>query len=178
MIKPIITHGLGALTPEAWSRIVNAVSFVENNKQRIASKIAEPLRSELDIDQKFILAKITAATELNGTGTACFQWKYSFVKVGLSGGASACTSTTTNVTPIASDAATWAINLCELGNTATSRSGYEHTSNHITNGDGFRIAKIPDNTIVQMFSTRHSVTSNRLQWFFNYQNPVVGSCPA
>lgn len=177
MIKPIITHGLGALTPEAWSRIVNAVSFVEFNKQRISSKIAEPLRGVSDIEQNYILAKITTATELNGAGSACFQWKYGFVKVGLSGGANAAQSTVTNVTAVTSDADTWAINLCELGNTAALRSGFEHTSNHIVNSDGFLIGKIPLGTIVQMFSTRHSVTSNRLQWFFNYQNPVVGACP-
>lgn len=179
-IKPTITKGLGALTPEVWSRLVETIAWVEANKGAVMNTLAATARIKPNIstpDQGYILAKITSAEDLNGAGDACFQWKYGFEKVGFVGGASACTTSTANVTATVSDELTWAVNLCEAGNTATSRSGYPHTSDEITGSSGYRIGKVPEDSIVQLFSSRHTTTSTRLQWFFYYQNPVVGGCP-
>ena len=179
-IKPTISKGIGALTPEVWSRMVDTIAWVEANKGAVMNTLGASARIKQMVttpDQGYILAKITTADDLNGAGNACFQWKYGFIKVGFAGGASACTVSTANITQTESDAATWAINLCESGNTATSRGGYPHTSNDITGSTGYRIGKIPVDTIVQLFSSRHATTSSRLQWFFYYQNPVVGNCP-
>ena len=180
-IKPTISKGLGAFTPEVWSRMVDTIAWVEANKGAVMNTLAATSRITKHIatpDQGYILAKITSAVDLNGAGNACFQWKYGWVKQGVSGGAGAAAATATGVTADASDADTWAINVCELGNTALLRGGYPHTSNDITGSTGYRISKIPVNTIVQLFSTRHTSGSNRLQWFFYYQNTVMGECPA
>ena len=179
-IKPTISKGIGALTPEVWSRMVDTIAWVEANKGTINNTLAATSRIKQVVDspiQNYILAKITSAADLNGAGNACFQWKYGWVKQGVSGGGSAAAATSSGITADASDADTWAINLCELGNTATMRGGYPHTSDHITGSDGYRIGKIPVDTIVQLFSTRHTSGSTRLQWFFYYQNPVLGACP-
>lgn len=179
-IKPTITKGLGALTPEVWSRMVDTIAWVEANKGAVMNTLAATARIKTNIttpDQGYILAKITSAEDLNGAGNACFQWKYGWLKQGVGGGASAVAATDSGVTEDASTETTWAMNLCELGNTAVLRNGYPHVSDHITNSDGFRIAKVPVGTIVQMFSTRHTATSTRLQWFFNYPNPTIGECP-
>ena len=179
-IKPTISKGIGALTPEVWGRLVDTIAWVEANKGVVNNMVAATSRVKTNItttDQGFILAKIGTVTELNGAGAACFQWKYGFTKVGFVGGANACSTSTANVTATADTETTWAINLCEAGNTATLRSGYAHASNVIVGSDGFSIGQVPTNTIVQLFSSRHTTTTSRLQWFFYYQNPVVGGCP-
>lgn len=179
-IKPTISKGFGALTPEVWSRMVETIAWVEANKGACENTNAASARIKQIVQtpsQNYILAKITSAVDLNGAGNACFQWKYGWEKQGVSGGAGAAAATSSGVTADVSDANTWAINLCELGNTSALRGGYPHTSDHITGSEGYRIGKIPVDTIVQLFSTRHTSGSTRLQWFFYYQNPVLGACP-
>ena len=180
-IKPTISKGIGALTPEVWGRMVDTIAWVEANKGLINNSLAATARIKpltKTPDQGFILARITTVATLLGSGQGAFQWKYGFETIGVTGGASGATATTTNVTPYSSDADTWAINITELGNTSILRGGYAHVDDHIESAEGYRITQVLVGTVVQMFSTRHSVTTTRLQWFFNAQNPVTGVCPA
>ena len=180
-IKPTITKGIGALTPEVWNRLVDTIQWVEANKGLINNSLAATARIKTNTktpDQGYILARITSVVILQGTGLGAYQWKYGFETIGVAGGAGGATPTTSNVSPYTSDADTWAINISELGNTSILRGGYAHVDDHISGSDGYRITQVLVGTVVQMFSTRHSVTSTRLQWFFNAQNPVTGVCPA
>lgn len=179
-IKPIISKGLGALTPEVWAEIVKAVSFAKSN--------ATLAISDQTGDSSFpslTLAQITGSSVLEGSGLASRRWKYSWKRVVVLGTQSTCTAeepangrVVGSITDGTTDAAPskWAINLFELGNTATLRGGYTHSSdtNYIVGSNGFQTAKVPDDTIVPMIPMR--LVQGRLQWCFWYPNPVDGAC--
>ena len=187
MYRPTITRGFGALTPEVWARIAKAVLWVERNGGDVSSAVErttkQPSQTPIGRVQEFILARITEVTALSGSGDGAYQWKYAWEKVGVVGGSGGAAATGEGSADVGSVASTdagndWAINLCELGNSSGERSGYAFTGDSITDSDGYRIQKVRVGTIVQLFSTRHSTGTNRLQWFFYYQNVVDGECPA
>ena len=184
MIKPVITRGVGALTPEAWQRIVAAVTDYEKNKNA-------PVTKDRSINEggSYILARITGNAVMT-TG----RWRYAWERVSLTGGFVNIVTVTTSAqyqstmtaassTPdTQTKAVGCAININETGNTTTLQGGYviNAATNTIQNTDGtsttFSIGAVPAGTVVRIDFIRHVGGSGRLQPCFSFCNPVVGAC--
>jgi hypothetical protein len=201
-IKPTITKGLGALDPFAWKEMVAATEFIRQNRQRLTNLLAgEPGEGE-QVGLSF-LAKITDSSPMHGTGTApnVYRWRYAWEKVKLTqsessgntitsvstyagGEAGALAGTIANANPSANPPvlATWALNLAEVGNTATLRMGYatDSATGSILDADAapvvdWLVREVPDNTVVLMSAIR--CVNGRLQYVFTHPNPINGVCP-
>ena len=196
-MNPIITKGIGALTPDTWRRIIAAVNFVEQHKGNLnlvppASAGSSKTDRQVD-DSPFFYAKILGHGTLVASGGFTNRWKYSWQRVVLSddGSYGQCTVWTTGdfdkLTGDLTDQeqATWAVNENELGNTAALQNGYaiNTTTNCIQNANGLSNAPIPNGTVVRMISYRAgsgsgSYTSGRRFYLFSMTNPIIGTCTA
>ena len=179
--KRTITKGLGALTPEAWTDIVDAATFVRQFGEGLRTTSGQGGNNGVPL---IMLARITGAADLKGSGNGAYVWKYAWTRVVLTGSQSdvsaavptegqlaGTTSNGNDTTP-----SSWAINLHEIDNTANLRNGYTHASDSITGSEGYRIVRVPNNTVVPMIAMR--LDTGRLQWSFWYPNPVGGTCAA
>lgn len=201
-IKPTITRGLGALDPFAWKEITAAVEFIRQNRKRITDLLGGEAAEGEQVGLSF-LAKITDSSPMSGTGTApnVYRWRYAWEKVKLTqsessgntitsisayagGEAGALAGTIGNANPGASPPvfATWALNLCEVGNTASLRMGYatDPADGSILDADAapvvdWLVREVPDNTVVLMSAIR--AVNGRLQYVFSHPNPINGVCP-
>jgi len=201
-MKPSISRGLGALTPEVWSRLTSAIAFVEEYRESIAEMAAQQ-GTAFAPSARVFWAKITGSKEMSGCGTNpnCYRWRYGWKKVKISvqesSGATVVVPTdyavggegslvgskddeanygTSNPT-----LSTFALNLCEIGNTTTLRSGYatDGTSGYLKDGsaqqvNGWYVQQVPTDTIVLMSAVR--TFNGRAQYVFSMQNPVNGVC--
>jgi hypothetical protein len=178
-IKPEISKGIGALTPDAWRQIVSAAKFVSDFGQQLKVIVANGASSGAG---GIFLAKIDSASALQGSGNGEYLWKYSWTKVVLQGSQSTVTTDTPAQGTLSgsltngstSSPSTWAINMHELGNTSVLRNGYTHASNSIVGSEGYRIVRVPNTTVVPMTTLR--LDTGRMQYAFWYPNPVGGSC--
>lgn len=184
-LKPTISKGLGALTPEAWAKIVAATEWVLQNKESVAREAAE--RASANVPDVFV-AKITGSAALATAGTPYF-WKYSWSRQVLSGSQSSLTTAAptglalagTNVNGQSNAApSTWAVNLFEVGNTATARNGYTHdgSTGLITDAPNYKVDAVPTDAIVLMHAIRldAGTAAGRIQYVFEYPNPITGGC--
>ncbi len=162
-MKPTISKGLGALTPETWGEIYGAVQ----NSRRVDRTGEDYAQRE-----KRFPARITGNT-IAVAGRA--RWKYSWEEVRRD-------ASNSLVVSIVADGRTgttstdFAVNLFELSNTATNAFGYAVTSLELDTADGFSIAPIPTNVIVEMVMRR--AADGSLAYEFIAPNPITGTCPA
>lgn len=191
-MKPIITKGFGALTPDTWRRIIEAVNFVEQRRGTLNS--AAPLASQTSTrdnkqdDGAFFYAKIAGNAELVGGGGFTERWKYSWTRVVLGGSTNECTVLTSGdfdelTGSVANvEQPTWAVNENELGNTAALKNCYaiNTNTNSIVNANGLSVAPIPTGTIVRMSTYRSAGGgggfSGRKFFVFSMTNPIIGTC--
>jgi hypothetical protein len=179
--KRTISKGLGALTPEAWTDIVDASTFVQQFGESLRTSTGE--RGDYGVPL-ITLARITGAADLKGTGNGAYVWKYAWTRVVLTGSQSDVSAQVptqgqlTGTTSNGNDAtpSSWAINLHEINNTTSLRNGYTHTSDSISGSEGYRIVRVPNDTVVPMVALR--LDTGRLQWSFWFPNPVGGTCAA
>lgn len=200
-IQRNISRGLGALTPEAWTAIVDTVEFVTARRQALEQLLAMRLGAGNDGPLTF-LAKITgnaAIENAKSSSTNIWRWKYQWERVKIEQ-VEETAKTVLNVTTVAagdpysltgtlSEAnwsatppvpATWAMNMIEAGNTSTLRSGYNTDANGIvkdssgTTMTGWSVLPVPTGTHVWMQTAR--LTNGRMQHWFMWQNPVNGTC--
>ena len=191
-MKPIISKGFGALTPDTWRRIIAAVTFVEQRRGNLNS--AAPLsanstaRDNKQDDGAFFYAMIAGNAALVASGGFTQRWKYGWTRVALGGGNSECTILTSgefdqiigNLSNTAQP--TWAINENEIGNTAALQNCYavNTNTNSIVNASGLSVAPIPSGTIVRMSTYRSAGggggNSGRRFFVFSMTNPIIGTC--
>lgn len=185
-MQPIISKGFGALTPETWRRIIAAVTVVENSRgaldnKKSASSSVQPLLPE------FFLAKITGNAVLLTESGYPIRYKYSwariqiegaFASLSLSGDFNQLIGSTTNSTT-----STWAINVNEIGNTATFQNGYaiDAGTNELAIAAGFSVAPITTGQCVEMRTIRLQTSTGgadggRAQFIFSCVNPIIGDC--
>jgi hypothetical protein len=202
-MKPTIQRGLGALTPEVWSRLNSVIGFVETYRDAIAAMAAER-SGGFDENARLFFAKITGHKEMDACGTDpnCFRWRYGWKKVkisvtevsaktvvvandyavGADGSLEGSKDNEANYSTSSPTLSTFAVNLCEIGNTTTIRSGYrtDGASGYILDGSdqalvGWYVQPIPVNTIVMMSAIR--TFNGRAQYAFSMQNSIDGACP-
>jgi hypothetical protein len=167
-VKPTITKGLGALTPEVWSQIYALVQGQGADGGTPPSVRSQQSRGG---DRERFLAKITAGAQV--AGFAIWQYSWEQVRVQTSGAAPVITTVTNGHTNAAQGAA-W--NILEMANTATKAFGFDVTNGvELNDFEGFSISRVPDATIVQMWFTR--ATNGSLRAEFAAPNPITGTCP-
>jgi len=166
-MKPTITHGLGALTPQTWREISTVVN------QGLAQVRSVPAAGG---DRSYFTAKITGATQISGIA----RWKYDFEQVQFDLSASPPTAYTvpnglTSATVNAEERKAW--NTLETANTSTSAYGIAVTSGiNIASTQGFTIRAIPMGALVEMAIVR--AKDGKLVYQFSAPNPIDGTCQA
>jgi hypothetical protein len=162
-MKPTISKGLGALTPETWGEIYGAVQ----NSRRV-DRTGENYAQR----EKRFPARITGNT-IAVAGRA--RWKYSWEEVRRD-------ASNSLVVSIVADGRTgttstdFAVNLFELSNTTTSAFGYAVTSLELDDADGYSFAPVPNGAIVEIIMRR--AADGSLAYEFIAPNPITGACPA
>jgi hypothetical protein len=168
-MKPTITRGLGALTPQVWSQLYE---LVQGQGADGGEQLSSRGQRTAGGDRQRFLAKITASTQI----AARAIWRYEWIQVRVQT-AEAAAPTITEVASGHSDSTQGeAWNILEMGNTANIAFGYGVTNGVVLTGfEGFAFEPVPDNTIVQMWFTR--ATNGALRAEFIYMNPIDGQCP-
>jgi hypothetical protein len=160
-MKPTISKGLGALTPETWSEIY---ASVQANKQ-------QDFTGDHERGKRFIA--VIDSSSIVTAGTAI--WKYAWTEKRR---ASNTTNSVTTVDSARSGTTStgYAVNLLELANTAGTAYGFAVSSLTLTNADGYQIKPIPNGTPVEMIMRR--ANDGSLSYEFIAPNPIDGICPA
>lgn len=168
-MKPTITKGLGALTPEVWSQIYALVQGQGADGGTPPSVRSQQSRGG---DRERFLARITGAEQVSAR--AIWQYEWEQVRVQTAGGAAPTITTVLNGHTDGAQGVAW--NILEMGNTATVAFGFDVTNGVQLNAfEGFSIDRVPNNTIVQMWFTR--ATNGALRAEFVAPNPITGACP-
>jgi hypothetical protein len=162
-MKPTISKGLGALTPETWGQIYAAVQATGN---------ADRTGSDYSKREKRFPARITGNAIISA-GRA--RWKYAWEETRRTTATGVALASPSNARSgtVSVDVA---INLLEIGNTTGTAYGYLVTNLELTNAPGYEIKPIPDGTIVEMIMRRAS--NGALAYEFLAPNPIDGECPA
>lgn len=168
-MKPTITKGLGALTPQVWAQLYEVVEGQgADGGERLSSRGQRTPGG----DRQRFLAKITAANQI--TSRAIWRYEWTQVRVQTSEGAAPTITTVTNGHSDSSQGEAW--NILEMGNTANLAFGYGVTNGVVlADYEGFSFGPVPENTIVQMWFSR--ATDGSLRPEFIYMNPISGQCP-
>ena len=162
-MKPTISKGLGALTPETWGEIYGAVQ----NSRRV-DRTGEDYANR----EKKFTARITGNT-IATAGRA--RWKYSWEEVRRSSNSGFVVVVPDNA-KTGTTSTDFAINILEIGNTSSSAFGYAVTSLELDDADGYSFAPVPNGAIVEIIMRRASDGS--LAYEFIAPNPITGVCPA
>jgi hypothetical protein len=168
-VKPTITKGLGALTPEVWSQLYALVQG-----QGADGGVPPSVRNERARggDRERFLAKITAANQVSSR--AIWQYEWVQVRVLTAENASPTITTVTNGHSDTAQGAAW--NILEMANTESKAFGFDVTNGvDLNDFDGFAIEPVPTDTVVQMWFTR--ATDGSLRAEFAAPNPINGTCP-
>lgn len=161
-MKPSITRGLGALTPETWRELYETVEAAKTGDAR--GEEPRTYRFWAVIDGSTI---ITA-------GTA--RWKYSWTEKRRTDNTGTGVSSVTNGRSGSAAGTAWAVNILELANTSTTAYGFAVTSLELDDADGFYIGPVPTGTYVEMIMRR--ANDGTLSYEFVAPNRIFGSCPA
>jgi hypothetical protein len=162
-MKPTISKGLGALTPETWGEIYGAVQ----NSRRVDRTGEDYAQRE-----KRFPARITGNT-IATAGRA--RWKYSWEEVRRSTNTSYVVGLPDNYKS-GTTSTDFAVNLLEIGNTTTNAYGYTVTSLELDDADGYSFAPVPNGAIVEIIMRR--AADGSLAYEFIAPNPITGACPA
>lgn len=169
MIRREITRGLGAITPEAWSRIVRATEWSEWTRYSAAGAGAEPVADGPERHAYAVDGRIDSATKLAGVA----RWRYAWTEVRLEEG----TDTWAEVDGGQSGdgTAAWALNMLEAGNTSALAYGEAVSDTTVTAHPTYFVGPVPAGAVVRMVARRDD--GGVLRWQFAAPNPVTGSCP-
>ena len=160
-IKRDISVGLGAITPQAWAQIVDKVN--ENASQRRFA--------QRDGQNKTFIAKITGATKVSGLA----KWEYAFEQVRRVTATVTVAAVTDGITSVAYPTKK-AINLLEVGNTATLAYGFIVTSGTvIASSPDYELKPVPINEVVEI--TARYDDAGVMSFEFCAPNPIDGACP-
>jgi hypothetical protein len=162
-MKPTISKGLGALTPETWGEIYGAVQ----NSRRV-DRTGEDYANR----EKRFLAQITGNAIISA-GRA--RWKYSWQEIRRSTATGVAIASPANAKS-GSTSTDAAINLLEIGNTTSNAYGYTVASLELDTAQGFFFGPIPNNVIVEMIMRR--AANGALAYEFIAPNPITGTCPS
>jgi hypothetical protein len=162
-MKPTISKGLGALTPETWGEIYGAVQ----NSRRVDRTGEDYAQRE-----KRFPARITG-NAIIGAGRA--RWKYSWEEIRRTTATGVAVAIPSNAKSgtTSTDAA---INLLEIGNTNDNAYGYAVTSRELNDAEGYFFEPVPTGAIVEMIMRR--AENGALAYEFIAPNPITGTCPA
>jgi len=184
-MNPVISKGIGALTPAVWKRIIEAVQYIETTQGKNTSNDARV--TNRDIEPNFFIAIISESAALQTSGGFITRYKYGWARRQLGATNTVAPTSAGNFGALggsnaAGEPVTFAININELGNTAALQCGYEinTTTNDIKDAVGFQVKPIANGQAVLMQTIRTTGTSadgGRLQYIFSCVNPVVGVCP-
>jgi hypothetical protein len=166
-MKPTITHGLGALTPQTWREISTVVN------QGLAQVRSVPADGG---DRQYFTAKITAATQVSGLA----RWSYDFEQVRWDTSASPPTVYTvpnglTQASVNGQDRKAW--NTLEAANTSSSAYGIAVTGGiNLVSTAGFTVRAVPTGALVEMMAVRDK--DGKFVYQFSAPNPIDGTCSA
>jgi hypothetical protein len=163
-LKRSISTGLGALTPAAWSEIVEAVDYVQELRG-----VTDGMGPPGDLSQRTILAKIGASTQI---GTAA-RWEYAWTQVRRD--ASATTYSADGGLSDTTPGMRKALNLLEAGNTDALAYGISVSGLVLNNADGWEFKPVPADAVVQLRMVRDK--GGVLSLEFIAANPIDGACP-
>jgi hypothetical protein len=163
-LKRSISTGLGALTPSAWNEIVDAVDYVQEQRN-----MSDGMNGAGELNQRTILALIGAATQI---GTAA-RWQYAWTQVRRS--ASVTTYAADGGLSDATPGMRKALNLLEAGNTDAIAYGISVSGLVLNNADGWEFKPVPAGAIVQLRMVRDK--GGVLSLEFIAPNPIDGACP-
>ena len=160
---PIISNGLGKLTPGLWTRLMRMLQDYESNKT--ASQSNQP-----GTKKPYFLAKITASTAIGGTSN---RYNYTWTEVVLD-----------NASGFAVRAnglsGTTALNICEMSNTATDVGpGVAVDADDYPDGfDMTAIGKAGDGGSIEVVVMMYHVkdADGNLRAVFSMANAHDGSC--
>jgi len=163
-MKPTISKGLGALTPETWGEIYAAVQ---------ATGASDRTGEDYSKREKRFPARITGNLIVT-SGRA--RWKYAWEEVRRAQATAFSVGLPSNY-KTGTTSTDFAVNLLEIGNTSGLAYGYAHDGTlELDNADGFYFAPVPNGVIVEMVMRRAS--DGGLAYEFSAPNPIAGSCPA
>jgi hypothetical protein len=160
-MKPTISKGLGALTPETWGQIyaaVQATSDIDTTKDGKARA-------------KTFTATIDSSTPFTA-GTA--KWKYSWTEKRRNSDVANVVTTIDNPRT-GSDFAGYAVNLLELSNTAATAYGFAVTATELDSQPGFFVGPVPNGTVVEI--TMRRAKNGSISYEFMAPNRIDGACP-
>ena len=160
-MKPSISRGLGALTPDTWKELYQTVESAKTGDAARESRSFQRFTAKIDSS-----AIVTA-------GTA--KWKYAWTEVRLATNTSATFSTVSGGRS-GTTSTGYAINLLEMANTSTTAYGFAVTSLELDDADGFYVGAVPTGTIVEIIMRR--ATDGSLGYEFIAPNRIYGSCPS
>lgn len=161
-MKPTISKGLGALTPETWGEIYGAVQ----NSRRVDRTGEDYAQRE-----KRFPARITGNT-IATAGRA--RWKYAWEEVRRTGNTVYTLGLPENYKS-GTTSTDFAVNLLEIGNTDPNAYGYAVTSLELDDANGYSFAPVPNGAIVEMVMRR--AADGSLAYEFIAPNPITGICP-
>ena len=161
-MKPTISKGLGALTPETWGEIYAAVQ---------ATGASDRTGDDYSKREKRFPARITG-NQIISAGRA--RWYYAWEEVRRS--TIAITVAQPDNPRSGTTSTDYAINLLEIGNTTSSAYGLAVTSLELDDAPGYSIAPLPNGTVVEVIMRR--AIDGALCYEFIAPNPIVGACEA
>jgi len=163
-MKPTISKGLGALTPDTWGQIYAAVQ---------ATGASDRTGEDYSKREKRFPARITG-NQIATSGRA--RWHYAWEEVRRNQATAFAVVLPSNY-KTGTTSTDFAINLLEIGNTAGSAYSYAHDENlQLTDAEGYFFGPIPNGVIVEMVMRR--AEDGSLAFEFSAPNPIAGSCPA
>jgi len=161
-MKPGITRGLGALTPETWKELYQTVEAVKTGDGR-----GEEPRT-------YRFWAVIEGSTINAAGIAI--WKYSWTEKRRTDTTGVGVSSVTQGRSGTTAGTDWAVNILELGNTSTTAYGFAVTSLELDDAEGFYIGPVPTGTPVEMIMRR--AADGKVSHEFVAPNRIFGSCPA
>lgn len=161
-MKPSITYGLGALTPQTWGELVSLVDAAKRTDIKNGTgkgRLAQP---------RLITAQITSA-DIQVGGTA--KWNYGWKQVernllvwqdkpeGLTSATTGCSK---------------ALNMLEGANTSTLAYGFIVAALSLTDYPNYQILPVPNLTVVHLWMLRDA--TDAISFEFSAPNPIGGEC--
>lgn len=168
-MKPTITRGLGALTPQVWSQLYE---LVQGQGADGGEQLSSRGQRTAGGDRQRFLARLIGANQIAGRAIWRYEWEQ--VRVQTTQNAAPTITVVTNGHTDTAQGEAW--NILEMGNTAALAFGFDVTNGVQLNAfEGFSLNHVPLDTVVQMWFTR--ATNGALRAEFSAPNPITGACP-
>lgn len=168
-MKPTITKGLGALTPQVWAQLYELVQGQgADGGERLSSRGQRTPGG----DRQRFLARLTGANQVASRAIWQYQWEQ--VRVQTAQDAAPTITVVLNGHNDSTQGEAW--NILEMANTEILAFGFDVTNGvELDDFEGFSLNHVPLDTVVQMWFTR--ATDGTLRAEFSAPNPITGECP-